>query len=126
QTGAPVTTSTLFQAASLSKSVAAMTSLKAVQDGRFGLDQNINTILKSWKLPEDALASPAHPVTPRMLMSHTSGTGDYNGVGYAPGVALPTITQILDGVRSPLNQRAVRLERTPSTAFKYSGGGVLI
>jgi len=125
ETGAKVTPNTMFQAASISKPVAAMASLRAVQDGRFGLDQNINTILKSWQLPEGEFTK-GGPVTPRSLMSHVSGTGDAFGFpGYAPSAALPTLPQILDGTK-PSNLRAVRLERAPYTGFEYSGGGVMI
>ena len=115
----------MFQAASISKPVAAMASLRAVQDGRFALDQDINTILKSWSLPARPSSS-GEIVTPRMLMSHTSGTDDGFGFpGYHPDAPRPSVVQILDG-QPPSNRGQVRVGRPPMTGSKYSGGAVMI
>jgi len=69
-TGGRVDANTLFQAASISKPVAAMAVLRAVQDSRFSLDDDINSIVKSWKLPTGDFTRD-RPVTPRTLLSHT-------------------------------------------------------
>lgn len=100
-------------------------ALRWLSEGKFGLDQDINTILTSWTLP-DAPWQGGLPVTPRMLMSHSSGMGDGFGFpGYAPEEVLPTVTQILDGA-PPSNTGPVRLVRPALRAFHYSGGGVTL
>jgi CubicO group peptidase (beta-lactamase class C family) len=125
QSGAAVDTDTLFQAASISKPVTAMALLKAAQDKKFTLDDDINSILRSWKLAGGAFVA-ARPVTPRSLASHTSGLGDGFGFpGYEPGAALPSVVQILNGEK-PSNVGVVSMERPPLQAFKYSGGGYTV
>ncbi len=125
ETGAPVTMETLFQAASISKPVAAMASVKAAQDGVFSLDSRVDTLLKSWRLPKSEFTQ-LWPVTPRMLMSHTSGTDDGFGFpGYEPGAPLPTLIQILNG-EPPSNVGPVLWAAEPGTRFKYSGGAVTL
>jgi CubicO group peptidase (beta-lactamase class C family) len=50
-TNESVTTDTLFQAGSISKSVNALIAMKKVEQGKISLDENINNKLTSWKLP---------------------------------------------------------------------------
>ena len=124
-TGAPVDTETLFQAASISKPVTAMAALTAVQEDLFSLDDDINSILRSWTLPGGGFTG-ERPVTPRLLFSHTAGLGDGHGFpGYEPDAPRPTPVQIFEG-EPPSNVGPVELVRPPLTAMHYSGGGTTI
>ena len=53
ETGEPVKTTTLFQAASISKPVAAMAALRLVEEGLLELDTPVNQYLRSWKIPDN-------------------------------------------------------------------------
>ena len=50
ESGAPVTAETLFQAASLSKGVAATVAMRLVEQGKLNLDEDINAKLRTWKV----------------------------------------------------------------------------
>jgi CubicO group peptidase (beta-lactamase class C family) len=110
ESGRPVETNTLFQAASISKPVAAMAAMRPVDERRFALDDDINTILKSWHVP-------AQSVTPRSLMSHTSGADDGFGFpGYDPSAPRPTRFRSSTGSRPRMSVRCSsddrRIKRT--------------
>ncbi|MEO8025104.1 MAG: serine hydrolase domain-containing protein [Bryobacteraceae bacterium] len=121
---APVTTETLFQAASISKPVAAMAMLKMVEQGKLSLDEPVNVKLKSWKIPENEFTK-EKTVTLRMIVSHGAGFTVHGFPGYEAGEPLPTVPQILDGT-PPANTAAVRVDKLPGKDFRYSGGGITI
>ena len=125
ETGQLVDTGTVFQAASISKPVFAMAVVKLAQDGRISLDTDVNTYLKSWKVPASEL-NRAQPVTLRSLLSHTSGATDGFGFpGYNPSTPVPTLPQILNG-EPPSNVGPVKFGRVPYAGFQYSGGGLTL
>jgi CubicO group peptidase (beta-lactamase class C family) len=103
----PVTTETMFQAASISKPVSAMAALHLVEQGKLSLDADVNQALTSWKIPPSA-AAPGAVVTLRQLLSHTAGLT--NPVpGYSAGAPIPTLIQVLNGDQ-PANSGPIRVE----------------
>jgi CubicO group peptidase (beta-lactamase class C family) len=118
------TPATLFQAASMSKPVAATAALLLVQDGRLELDQDVNAKLTSWKVPASDLTA-TEPVTLRRLLTHTAGLTVHGFPGYAAGEPVPTTVQVLDGA-TPANTAAVRVDLVPGSQWRYSGGGMTV
>ena len=119
--GKDATPDTVYQAASLSKFVAAIGAMRLVDDGTLDLDQDVNDKLTSWRVPSNALDA-THKVTLRGLLSMTGGIGVPGFLGYEAGAPLPTLPQILDGA-PPANSPPVTVIAVPGSAYHYSGGG---
>lgn len=115
---------TLFQAASISKTINSLGLMKLVQSGKIELDQNINHYLKSWKFPYDSI-SKGKIITLRNILSHSAGLGVSGFGGYQRTIKLPDVIQILNGI-FPANSKPVRSVKEPGIAFDYSGGGTVI
>lgn len=118
------TVNTLYQVASITKSVTGLALLKLVEAGRLSLDADIRSYLKSWRFPDNTF-SEGRPVTIRQLLSHTAGLNVHGFIGYSATDSLPTINQILNG-ESPANSEAVRPVFPVGTQFEYSGGGYAV
>jgi CubicO group peptidase (beta-lactamase class C family) len=120
----PVTPETLFQAASISKPLAALAALRLVEEGILELDAPVNRYLQGWQLPDNAFTA-GRPVTLRHLLTHTGGLTVHGFPGYAVDNNLPSVVDLLDG--GPLsNTPPVRVDTLPGSLWRYSGGGYTI
>lgn len=119
-----VTAATLFQAASISKPVAALGALRLVERGDLALDEEVNGRLRSWRVPpSDALAG--EPVTLRRLLTHSAGLTVHGFRGYASDEPVPATVEVLAG-SGPSNSAPVVVDLAPGTEWRYSGGGYTV
>lgn len=115
---------TLFQVASVSKTVTAAAILKKVQEGKLNLRKDVNKYLTSWTLPGNEWTQ-KKKVNIAHLLSHSGGITVPGFRGYAVSEAVPTFLQVLNG-EPPANSSPIRVESQPGTTMKYSGGGYAI
>jgi CubicO group peptidase (beta-lactamase class C family) len=120
----PADTATLFQAASISKPVATLGMLLLAQRGELDLDADVNTFLRTWRVPENAFTA-REKVTLRRIASHSAGLTVHGFPGYAMSAAVPTTVQILEG-QAPANTAPVRVDTLPGSLMRYSGGGMTV
>lgn len=120
----PVNSKTLFQAASMSKPVTAYAALTEVEAGKINPDVDVNSYLKSWKVPENEFTK-EKKVTFKNIVSHTAGFTISGFPGYESGKPVPTLIQVLNG-QSPSNTNPVFVDKVPGTPFRYAGGGYCV
>ena len=119
----PVTTKSVFEAASTSKVVTAVLVLHFVQQGKLALDRDVNTYLKSWKIPENDLTKDKK-VTLRLLLTHQSGLPATN-FPYDETIGIPTLLQVLKG-ESPAQNKPAVVESIPGSRWNYSNLGYVV
>lgn len=110
---------TLFQAASVSKPVAAVGAMSLAYKNRLDIDADINQLSTDWQLPSEGYEE---PVTIRKILSHSAGLNVGGFTGYSTEDRLPSVYEIIEGL-PPANSPAVRIVEPPDTRFMYSGGG---
>ena len=115
------TPATLYQAASLSKFVAAVGAMRLVERrqarARPGRERPPHLLARS-RQHFDA----THNVTLRGLLSMTGGIGVPGFIGYEAGRAAPDPDRMLNGT-PPANSPPVTVIAMPGSAYHYSGGG---
>src|SRR4029453_7755314 len=110
----PITSSTVFHLASITKSFTAMSVLLAAERGLLSLDDDVSKYVPDWSNRE-------HRVTIRHLLTHTSGLRDaYLLQGWAPnnGNSNDALLKILSRQRG--------LNSVPGAEYQYNNGGYLL
>ena len=118
-----VTTETLFEAASITKTIFTAALMKLASEGVLDLDEDVNSYLKSWRVPKNGNWQPI--VTLRQMLSHTAGLNIHGVVGYARGDSIPTLVQVLNG-EPPSIQPPITVDGIPGLQNRYSTGGYAI
>lgn len=114
-TGAPVRADTRFNLASSGKMFTAVAVLQLVQQGKLNLDTPIGRYLPDWPV-----ARVRDTVTPRQLLTHTSGLGSYWGAAFqAARATLRTL-----GDYAPLLAQEPAFE--PGQGWQYSNSGFVL
>ncbi len=120
----PITPDLLFQAASISQSVAVWGILSFAEHGRINLDEDVNVQLRSWKIPSSNILRET-PATPLHLMSHSAGLIPLKLAGFPYGKTMPKVLDVLQG-QKPSDSPGVYVYKRPGSEVLYSELGYAV
>lgn len=118
----PVTTSTMFRWASISKPLTAVVAAQLALEGKLDLDKDIRQYV-----PEFPEKDPDHPITTRLLLGHLGGI-----VHYSNGPVIPTVRRYES--KHPYEDVILSLDTfnnsplvsEPGATFNYSTRGFML
>ncbi|MBW1298999.1 serine hydrolase [Aquimarina litoralis] len=115
---APVTKHTLFQAAATTMPVTAYGALRLVEKNKLNLDENINSYLKSWKVPENEFTK-EKKVTIKNLLNHSAGIYPRGTGSYSIDDKIPTLVEILNGTYPAINE-PITTNKEPDESVRFA------
>lgn len=118
----PATTETVFQVASISKTVTAWGVMRLVERGLLDLDAPVERYLSRWQLRDPPALREL--VTVRRLRSHSAGLPSIVYSDVLSGSSPPALEDLLSGLGEPAAR--ARLVRPPGSAFLYSNPGFVM
>jgi len=124
ESGVPVTTESLFEAASTTKLLTGAIVFHFVERGWLDLDEDVNSYLQSWRIPGSEFTR-KQKITLRRLLTHQSGINRPDGGFSAAEGREPTLLQILEG-EFPAQNRPVIVEYVPGSKWQYSNMGYVV
>ena len=124
RTNEEVTLDTLFEAGSTSKTLTATAILNGVEQSLLSLDEDVNSKLLSWKIPENNFTK-ENKVTLKHLLTHTAGINRPASMFGVEEGKIPTIEQLLEG-ESPAINDPVEVCFKPGSDHSYSNLGYII
>lgn len=116
-----ITTQTLFQAASITKTLTAAATLKLLSEKGIAFDEPVNRYLKQWQIPTNQYSKTV-PVSFRLLLNHTAAISNpYPDGGYGPKDKLPTLLEVYTG-KKPATNPPLTVTQVPGRQFSYCNG----